>query len=254
MREAVARVPGVSVLFTTPLGMRIDEGLGGTPADLSVRDLRPRPRRARPARGPRGGSPGRACRGLADLRAEKLDRRPPAPRGGRPRGGGARRPRPRGSRAGAARGPRRGRGLGGLGGPAAVRPGRRACATTGGRASPTSARFPVDAHDGVKVPLGQLAPHRGDAGAGRHAARGGQPTHRGRGHGRGRDLAGAAAEVRRAPRRGARPPHRLLPGRGRTRGEPGPRDAGPRRRRARSPWPRSSSCSTSRSEASPRRS
>jgi cobalt-zinc-cadmium resistance protein CzcA len=37
LREAVERVPGVSTLFTTPLGMRIDEGLGGTPADLSIR-------------------------------------------------------------------------------------------------------------------------------------------------------------------------------------------------------------------------
>ena len=41
MREAVARVPGVSVLFTTPLGMRIDEGLGGTPADISVQIFGP---------------------------------------------------------------------------------------------------------------------------------------------------------------------------------------------------------------------
>ena len=30
-----------SVLFTTPLGMRIDEGLGGTPADISVRIFGP---------------------------------------------------------------------------------------------------------------------------------------------------------------------------------------------------------------------
>ena len=37
MREAVEQVPGVSASFTTPLGMRIDEGLGGSPADLSVR-------------------------------------------------------------------------------------------------------------------------------------------------------------------------------------------------------------------------
>ena len=37
MREALESVPGISILFTTPLGMRIDEGLGGTPADLSVR-------------------------------------------------------------------------------------------------------------------------------------------------------------------------------------------------------------------------
>jgi cobalt-zinc-cadmium resistance protein CzcA len=41
MRTAVARVPGVTTLFTTPLGMRIDEGLGGTPADLSVRIFGP---------------------------------------------------------------------------------------------------------------------------------------------------------------------------------------------------------------------
>jgi cobalt-zinc-cadmium resistance protein CzcA len=41
MREAVDKVPGVSTLFTTPLGMRIDEGLGGTPADISVRIFGP---------------------------------------------------------------------------------------------------------------------------------------------------------------------------------------------------------------------
>jgi cobalt-zinc-cadmium resistance protein CzcA len=37
MRAEVAHVPGVSVLFTTPIGMRIDEGLGGTPADIAIR-------------------------------------------------------------------------------------------------------------------------------------------------------------------------------------------------------------------------
>ena len=41
MRAALENVPGVSILFTTPLGMRIDEGLGGTPADLSVRVFGP---------------------------------------------------------------------------------------------------------------------------------------------------------------------------------------------------------------------
>ena len=41
MREQLEGVPGVAVLFTTPLGMRIDEGLGGTPADLSVRIFGP---------------------------------------------------------------------------------------------------------------------------------------------------------------------------------------------------------------------
>ncbi|MBZ4407627.1 efflux RND transporter permease subunit [Myxococcus faecalis] len=41
LRVAVGRVPGVTTLFTTPLGMRIDEGLGGSPADLSVRVFGP---------------------------------------------------------------------------------------------------------------------------------------------------------------------------------------------------------------------
>lgn len=41
MRAALSRVPGVTVLFTTPLGMRIDEGLGGSPADLSIRVFGP---------------------------------------------------------------------------------------------------------------------------------------------------------------------------------------------------------------------
>ena len=41
MREKMGKVPGLSALFTTPLGMRIDEGLGGTPADISVRIFGP---------------------------------------------------------------------------------------------------------------------------------------------------------------------------------------------------------------------
>jgi cobalt-zinc-cadmium resistance protein CzcA len=41
MREKLRAVPGTSILFTTPLGMRIDEGLGGTPADLNVRIFGP---------------------------------------------------------------------------------------------------------------------------------------------------------------------------------------------------------------------
>jgi cobalt-zinc-cadmium resistance protein CzcA len=41
MRETLEKVPAISVLFTTPLGMRIDEGLGGSPADLSVRIFGP---------------------------------------------------------------------------------------------------------------------------------------------------------------------------------------------------------------------
>jgi heavy metal efflux system protein len=41
MREKLESVPGAIARFTTPLGMRIDEGLGGTPADISVRIFGP---------------------------------------------------------------------------------------------------------------------------------------------------------------------------------------------------------------------
>lgn len=71
MRDRLAKVPGVSVLFTTPLGMRIDEGLGGTPADISVRifgpdldELTRLAARAREIMGP--------VDGIEDLRAERL--------------------------------------------------------------------------------------------------------------------------------------------------------------------------------------
>lgn len=71
MRAAVEKVPGVSASFTTPLGMRIDEGLGGSPADISVRIFGPdADELARQAE--------RASRlmsdvpGIADLRADKL--------------------------------------------------------------------------------------------------------------------------------------------------------------------------------------
>jgi cobalt-zinc-cadmium resistance protein CzcA len=71
MRERVEGVPGIAVLFTTPLGMRIDEGLGGTPADISVRifgpDLDELSRLADQAE-----ALIRGIDGLADLRAEQL--------------------------------------------------------------------------------------------------------------------------------------------------------------------------------------
>jgi cobalt-zinc-cadmium resistance protein CzcA len=41
MREALEHAAGITVLFTTPLGMRIDEGLGGSPADLTIRVFGP---------------------------------------------------------------------------------------------------------------------------------------------------------------------------------------------------------------------
>jgi cobalt-zinc-cadmium resistance protein CzcA len=71
MRERLEGMPGVAVLFTTPLGMRIDEGLGGTPADLSVRifgpDLDELSRLAEQAEALIG-----RVEGIADLRAEQL--------------------------------------------------------------------------------------------------------------------------------------------------------------------------------------
>lgn len=71
MRERLEDLPGIAVLFTTPLGMRIDEGLGGTPADVSVRifgpDLDELARLAEEAEGIMSG-----VEGLTDLRAEAL--------------------------------------------------------------------------------------------------------------------------------------------------------------------------------------
>jgi heavy metal efflux system protein len=65
------RVPGASALFTTPLGMRIDEGLGGTPADISVRvfgpDLNKLAELAEQVRQVMS-----SVKGVTDLRAEKL--------------------------------------------------------------------------------------------------------------------------------------------------------------------------------------
>jgi cobalt-zinc-cadmium resistance protein CzcA len=71
MRHALRDVPGVSVLFTTPIGMRIDEGLGGTPADLSIRVFGPEldqlgefAERVREIAG--------SVRGVEDLRVEQV--------------------------------------------------------------------------------------------------------------------------------------------------------------------------------------
>jgi len=71
MRERLERVPGGSSLFTTPLGMRMDEGLGGTPADLYVRifgsDLEQLSQLGENARAIMS-----QVKGVTDLRVEKL--------------------------------------------------------------------------------------------------------------------------------------------------------------------------------------
>ncbi len=71
MREEAAKVPGLTVLFTTPLGMRIDEGLGGTPADLSVRIFGPDLETLADLAG-RAGEVMEDVPGVVDLRAERL--------------------------------------------------------------------------------------------------------------------------------------------------------------------------------------
>jgi len=71
MRQKLESVAGASLLFTTPLGMRIDEGLGGSPADISVRifgpDLEQLARLGEQAR-----QIMEKVRGTGDLRVEKL--------------------------------------------------------------------------------------------------------------------------------------------------------------------------------------
>ena len=71
MRERAENLPGVAVLFTTPLGMRIDEGLGGTPADISVRIFGPDLDRLAEL-GEKAEGLMRAVDGLEDVRAEQL--------------------------------------------------------------------------------------------------------------------------------------------------------------------------------------
>jgi len=71
MRERTKNVPGVSILFTTPLGMRIDEGLGGTPADLSVRIFGP-DLDTLTTLGDQAKTIMSRVEGIADLRAERM--------------------------------------------------------------------------------------------------------------------------------------------------------------------------------------
>jgi heavy metal efflux system protein len=71
MRERVEKVPALGVLFTTPIGMRIDEGLGGSPADLSVRIFGPDLDRLTEL-GERARAVMAEIEGVDDLRVEKL--------------------------------------------------------------------------------------------------------------------------------------------------------------------------------------
>jgi cobalt-zinc-cadmium resistance protein CzcA len=71
MREKVESVPGASALITTPLLMRIDEGLGGTPADLYVRIFGPDLDRLAQI-GERARAIMAQVKGVTDLRVEKL--------------------------------------------------------------------------------------------------------------------------------------------------------------------------------------
>lgn len=71
MREKLEMVPGGSALFTTPLGMRMDEGLGGTPADLYVRIFGPDLDQLSQI-GERARAIMSQVKGVTDLRVEKL--------------------------------------------------------------------------------------------------------------------------------------------------------------------------------------
>jgi cobalt-zinc-cadmium resistance protein CzcA len=71
MREKVTSVPGASALITTPLLMRIDEGLGGTPADLYVRIFGPDLDQLAQI-GERARAIVAQVKGVTDLRVEKL--------------------------------------------------------------------------------------------------------------------------------------------------------------------------------------
>ena len=71
MRKKLQGVAGATALFTTPLGMRIDEGLGGTPADISVRIFGP-DLDTLVALGEKAQEIMRGVRGVQDLRVEKL--------------------------------------------------------------------------------------------------------------------------------------------------------------------------------------
>ncbi len=194
MRERLEPLPGIAVLFTTPLGMRIDEGLGGTPADLSVRifgpDLDELARLAEQAeqllRGVRGADrPARraAHRVCRSCRSPSIARRRGARRAR------ARRRHPRGPHRPGRRGSVRD-----VGRAAAVRRWSCGCVTIGGSldairtcsSTATTARVPLSQLAEITQTFGPAAIRR-EAGTRRIAVEASVS---------GRDLAGVARDVR----------------------------------------------------------
>ena len=199
MRERLEHLPGIAVLFTTPLGMRIDEGLGGTPADISVRvfgpDLDELARLAEAGRTHHGA----ASTGLTDLRAEALTGLPQLQIAVEPPGGGARRPGAR------RRDPRRQHRPGRRGGRAGVE--RAAPVRPGGAPAGRPARQPRRDQDAADRRARRHARSRSASWPRSRRRSGPASIRREAGTRRiaveasvtGRDLGGAAAEVRRAP-------------------------------------------------------
>jgi len=194
MRAKVEKLPGVSVLFTTPLGMRIDEGLGGTPADLSLKVFGPELETlaglAEQLRSVMAG-----VRGVADLRVEQatglpqlriaVDRQAAA-RGGLAPGDVIRAIR-----------------IGLVGQEVSdVWIGQRRFdlivrLSDERRADLKSIRsLLVDGHDGTRIPLGQLAKLEQTSGPGAIRREAGNRRIAVEGTVSGRDLGGTAAEIR----------------------------------------------------------
>jgi cobalt-zinc-cadmium resistance protein CzcA len=196
LREALEDVPGVACMVTTPLGMRIDEGLGGTPADISVRVFGPDLATLAPL-AERAAQLMSGVRGLVDLRAEELTALPQLR---------IEVDRQAAARAGLAPGEVVDAVRVALAGEAVSvlwRGGRRHDLVV--RLAPEARRSPealaslrLFAHDGTPIPLGQLATISAGEGPAAIRREAGSRRLAVEASVSGRDLAGAAAEVRAA--------------------------------------------------------